>query len=101
MASQITNLTIEKTSKVRITGLYAGNSTVTDEFPAQMASNPENVSIWWRHHEVDDFATHGLGRIGAKVQINIKTTSIGLDLAICNIALLFTKCLLSVFMYPL
>ena len=20
------------------------------EFPAQMASNEENVSIWWRHH---------------------------------------------------
>ena len=23
----------------------------TGEFPAQMASNAENVSIWWRHHE--------------------------------------------------
>ena len=22
------------------------------EFPAQMASNAENVSIWWRHHEL-------------------------------------------------
>ena len=22
----------------------------TGEFPAQMASNAENVSIWWRHH---------------------------------------------------
>ena len=22
------------------------------EFPAQMASNAENVSIWWRHHDV-------------------------------------------------
>ena len=21
------------------------------EFPAQMASNLENVSIWWRHHD--------------------------------------------------
>ena len=21
------------------------------EFPAQKASNAENVSIWWRHHE--------------------------------------------------
>ena len=21
-------------------------------FPAQMASNAENVSIWWRHHEL-------------------------------------------------
>ena len=23
---------------------------ITGEFPAQMASNEENVSIWWRHH---------------------------------------------------
>ena len=28
----------------------SGNSTVTGEFLAQMASNAENVSIWWRHH---------------------------------------------------
>ena len=27
-----------------------GNSPVTSEFPAQMASTEENVSIWWRHH---------------------------------------------------
>ena len=25
---------------------------VTGEFPAQMASNAENVSIWWRHHGI-------------------------------------------------
>ena len=24
---------------------------VTGEFPAQMASNAENVSIWWRHYD--------------------------------------------------
>ena len=29
-----------------------GNSPGTGEFPAQMASNAENVSIWWRHHGV-------------------------------------------------
>ena len=23
---------------------------MTGEFPAQMGSNAENVSIWWRHH---------------------------------------------------
>ena len=40
----------KKTSKLRVTGLCAGNSSVTGEFPAQMASNAENVSIWWRHH---------------------------------------------------
>ena len=39
-----------KTSKFRVTGLCAGNSPGTGEFPSQMASNAENVSIWWRHH---------------------------------------------------
>ena len=33
----------KKTSKLRVTGL--------GEFPAQRASNAENVSIWWRHHD--------------------------------------------------
>ena len=41
----------KKTSKLRITGLCAGNSPVTGEFPAQRASNAENISIWWCHHE--------------------------------------------------
>ena len=41
-----------RTSKLRITGLCAGNSPGTSEFPAQMASNAENVSIWWRHHGI-------------------------------------------------
>ena len=40
----------KKTWKLRVTGLCVGNSPVTSEFPAQMASNAENVSIWWRHH---------------------------------------------------
>ena len=43
----------KKTSKLRVTGLCAGNSPVTGEFPAQRASNAENVSIWWRHHGQD------------------------------------------------
>ena len=41
---------LKKTPKLRVTGLCEGNSPVTGEFPAQMASNVENVSIWWRHH---------------------------------------------------
>ena len=40
----------KKTSKLRVIGLCAGNSPGTGEFPVQMASNAENVSIWWRHH---------------------------------------------------
>ena len=63
MASQVTSLTItyssvcsgagkKKPSKLRVIGLCEGNSPVTGEFPAQRASNAENVSIWWRHHAV-------------------------------------------------
>ena len=61
IASQMTSLTIvcstvysdadqRKHQKLRVIGLCAGNSPETGEFPAQMASNAENVSIWWRHH---------------------------------------------------
>ena len=44
---------LKKTWKLCVTGLCArnaGNSPGTGEFPAQMASNAENVSTWWRHH---------------------------------------------------
>ena len=61
MASQITSLKIaystvyseedKKTSKLRATGLCAGNSLMACELPAQRASNAENVSVWWRHHD--------------------------------------------------
>ena len=63
MASQITSLTIvystvysgtdqrkEQSSTSHVTGLCVVNSPVTGEFPAQRASNAENVSISWRHH---------------------------------------------------
>ena len=40
----------KKKSKPRVTGLCEMNSPATGEFPTQRASNPENVSIWWRHH---------------------------------------------------
>ena len=63
MASLITSLTSvystvysryrsKKTSKLRVTGLCEGNSQVTSEFPTQRASNIENVSIWWHHHDM-------------------------------------------------
>ena len=56
MASQITDVSIvcwtagsgtnkKKTSKLRVIGLCAGISPVNGEFPAQKASNTENVSI--------------------------------------------------------
>ena len=40
----------KKTPKFCVTGLFSGNSPGTGEFPAQMASNAENITIWWRHH---------------------------------------------------
>ena len=57
MASQITSVSIvcwtvcsgadqRKTSMLHVTGLCAGNSPVTGEFPTQRASNVENISIW-------------------------------------------------------
>ena len=60
MASQFTSIEIvystvysgvvKKTSNLRVTGLCARNSPLTGEFPAQMSSYAENVSILWRHH---------------------------------------------------
>ena len=39
------------TSKLRVTGLCVGNSLGTVDLPAQMASNAENVSLLWHHHD--------------------------------------------------
>ena len=62
MGSQITSLTIvystvhsdadqskhqSSASLAFVWGIHRG----TGEFPAQMASNAENVSIWLRHHD--------------------------------------------------
>ena len=43
---------IKETTTLRVTGICAGNSPVTGEFPAQKASNAENVSIWWRRRGI-------------------------------------------------
>ena len=31
--------------------IFTRNSPVTGEFPTQLVSNVENVSIWWHHHD--------------------------------------------------
>ena len=60
IASQITNLTIvystvysdthqRKHQSSASLAFVCGNSPGTGEFPAQMASNAQNVSIWWRN----------------------------------------------------
>ena len=63
----------KKTSKFRVTGLCAGNSPGTGEFPAQMASNAENVSIWWRHH--------GCRKIGYPSETHLQMRSRGTSFA--------------------
>ena len=55
VASQITSLTIVYSTVYPDTDQRKHQSSAllafgTSEFPAQMASNAENVSIWWRHH---------------------------------------------------
>ena len=62
IASQITSLTIVYSTVYSDAGqrkhqssaslAFAENSPIAREFPAQMASNAENVSIWWRHHDM-------------------------------------------------
>ena len=55
IASQITSLTIVywtvySGADQRKDQSFASLAFVSGEFPAQMASNAENVSISWRHH---------------------------------------------------
>ena len=52
--------------------------TETGEFPAQMASNAENVSIWWRHH-VNSLFVPGISYhlLLTKNMLFIRTTSHG------------------------
>ena len=66
MASQIPSLTIVYTTaywgadqrKHQSSASLAFVSPGTGEFPAQMASNAENVSIWWRHHVITWTSDH-------------------------------------------
>ena len=63
MASQITSLAIvystvysgadQNKHQSSASLAFVGEFTGTGEFPAQIASNAENVSIWWRHHGYD------------------------------------------------
>ena len=54
LLSRLFRLRSKKTSKLRVTG--EGNSPLTGEFPAQRGSNMDNVSIWWRHHDLRPLA---------------------------------------------
>ena len=67
MASQITSLTIVYSTVYSGAGqrkhqssASLGNSPMTSEFPAQMASNAENVAIRWRHHDCQLVTLNGV-----------------------------------------
>ena len=64
----------KKTSKHRVTDLCEGNTPVTGEFPAQRASNAEDVSIWWRHRElhISLFLRHGALSLSREKIVNNK-----------------------------
>ena len=58
MASQITSLaivysTVYSGADQRKHQSSASLAFVWGEFPAQMASNAENISIWWHHHDCE------------------------------------------------
>ena len=65
-----------KTSKLRVTCLFEGNSPVTGEFPAQRASNAENVSIWWRHHDITQKVSDPWTMVKVNPFLNILSTEI-------------------------
>ena len=59
----------KKTSKPRVTGHLAGKSPRTGDFPAQMASNTENVSIWWRYHvNLNEVAPNTMGNTSRRIR---------------------------------
>ena len=73
VASQITSLTIvystvywdadqrkhqSSASLAFVRGIHRSG-----EFPAQMASNAENVPIWWRHHDTSNIPSVGWNKI--------------------------------------
>ena len=48
----------KETSKLRVTGHCEENSLMTGEFPAQRASNAENIYMWWRHNACSNFSLY-------------------------------------------
>ena len=54
-----------------------GEFTGDDEFPAQKASNAENVSIWWHHHEPRNISvwSKGLTQWSLNNMVDILQTS--------------------------
>ena len=105
MASQITSPTlftqrfiqaqIKETSTLCVIGLCEGNSPVTGEFPAQKASNAENVSVWWRHHIINKYclcqpAVHLQGLYSVSGKTSYRKISWSLEAARLNVTMLLS-----------
>ena len=62
LCSRIFRRKSKKNQSSALLSLCAWNSPAIGEFPAQMASNAENVYIWWRHRaqSMSWLAIHGL-----------------------------------------
>ena len=66
MASQKTSLTVvystiysdadQRKHQSSASLAFVWGFTGTGEFPAQMASNAKNVSIWWGHHDDTNYS---------------------------------------------
>ena len=99
MASQITSLTIvystvysgadqRKHQSSASLAFVRTNSPVTGEFPAQMASNAENFSIWWHHIVCSDVCNPFEGREpvnGIYGWLSSNELSVMAAMAICHI----------------
>ena len=81
----------KKTPKLRVTGLCAGNSPVTGEFPAQMASNAEKISSRWRHHATVQSTTVVMGGAITNLTRNLKGQNGYISFASFVVKVYFTR----------
>ena len=87
IASEITSLTIvysivcsdayqskhqSSASQAVVRGIHR-SSPGTGEFPAQMASNAEDVPIWWRHHVTSIISADVLATQGVRTSLTVTT----------------------------
>ena len=100
IASQITSLTIVYSIVYSDADQRKHQSSASLAFASQMASNAENVSIWWRHNDYGPFCSHAkydYTKLGHTVVMNIwnedarqrRTYLIWVDL--CNIISVLNK----------
>ena len=79
----------KKTSKLCITGLCVGNSPGTGEFPVQISSNAENVSIWssWSGDEYAHLLFITYWWLIAKVSLHLNTLASCIDYKYTEVAI--------------